>query len=120
MGYPIDPPIAPMLAKPGKLPEAKAINDAVAYIRSLAELRGRDADNVIEAAVQFANQNVFGVRLDGGALLWSYSSANNGTANIATPIIEGDHVLAVHTEAASRTLSRPDERSIAALVSQPA
>jgi membrane-bound serine protease (ClpP class) len=35
---------APEHGKPGSTMEAKAINDAVAYIRSLAELRGRDAD----------------------------------------------------------------------------
>src|SRR5690606_31713720 len=30
--------------KPGNPTEAKAVNDAVAYIRSLAEMRGRNAD----------------------------------------------------------------------------
>ena len=35
---------APQPSKPGSTMETKAINDAVAYIRSLAEFRGRDAD----------------------------------------------------------------------------
>ena len=40
-----DKPPAPAPAPAGKSPsEAKAINDAVAYLRSLAELRGRNAD----------------------------------------------------------------------------
>lgn len=43
--------------------------------------------------VQFARNSVFGITLD-GKLLWNYSGANNGTANVATPIIAGDHVLA--------------------------
>jgi len=48
----------------------------------------------IRQIVQFARESVFGVRLEDGKLLWSYSGANNGTANIATPIIDGDYVLA--------------------------
>lgn len=48
----------------------------------------------VRQIVQFANQNLFGVALDGGKLLWSYSSANNGTANIATPTIAGEYVMA--------------------------
>jgi outer membrane protein assembly factor BamB len=44
--------------------------------------------------VQFARQNVFGVSADSGKLLWSYGGANNGTANIATPLIFQDHVFA--------------------------
>jgi outer membrane protein assembly factor BamB len=48
----------------------------------------------IRQVVQFASKTLFGVRLDDGKLLWSYSKANNGTANIATPIIRGDYVYA--------------------------
>ena len=44
--------------------------------------------------VQFASKNLFGVRLSDGKLLWTYSKANNGTANIATPLIRGDFVYA--------------------------
>src|SRR4029079_7628 len=48
----------------------------------------------VRQVVQFASKNLFGVRLDDGKLLWEYSKANNGTANIATPIIRGDYVYA--------------------------
>ena len=48
----------------------------------------------VKQVVQFASKNLFGVRLSDGKLLWTYSKANNGTANIATPIIRGDFVYA--------------------------
>ena len=48
----------------------------------------------VDQIVQFTHKSVFGVSLDGKHLLWSYSGANNGTANIATPIISDDFVLA--------------------------
>jgi outer membrane protein assembly factor BamB len=54
----------------------------------VAELAG------VRQIVQFARESVFGVRLSDGALLWKYSGANNGTANIATPIVADNHVFA--------------------------
>ena len=48
----------------------------------------------VRQIVQFARSNVFGVRLSSGELLWSYSNANNGTANCATPIIAENHIFA--------------------------
>ena len=44
--------------------------------------------------VQFARESVFGVSLEDGRPLWSYSGAANGTANCSTPIIDGDFILA--------------------------
>lgn len=44
--------------------------------------------------VQFAENSVFGVALDGGRLLWSYPRVANRVANCATPIVSGDYVLA--------------------------
>ena len=44
--------------------------------------------------VQFGRGSVFGVSFDDGNLLWSYAGAANGTANCATPIIDGDLVMA--------------------------
>jgi outer membrane protein assembly factor BamB len=43
--------------------------------------------------VQFARESVFGVNLEDGSFLWSYSGAANGTANCSTPVIDGDYVL---------------------------
>jgi outer membrane protein assembly factor BamB len=48
----------------------------------------------VRQVVQFASKDLFGVRLADGKLLWTYSKANNGTANAATPIIRDDHVYA--------------------------
>ena len=44
--------------------------------------------------LQFASKDCFAVSTDGQKLLWTYSNANNGTANIATPIAYRDHVYA--------------------------
>ncbi|MBB73498.1 MAG: hypothetical protein CMJ75_03165 [Planctomycetaceae bacterium] len=54
----------------------------------VAEICGR------RQVVQFARENVFGVSLETGELLWKYGGANNGTANCATPIVNQDHVFA--------------------------
>lgn len=54
----------------------------------IAEIAGQ------EQIVQFARNSVFGVSRSDGTFLWKYSGANNGTANVCTPIIDGDHVLA--------------------------
>jgi outer membrane protein assembly factor BamB/Ca2+-binding EF-hand superfamily protein len=48
----------------------------------------------VRQIVQFARENVFGVSLKDGKLLWSYGNANNGTANCATPIVDGNHIFA--------------------------
>ena len=34
-----------------------------------------------------------GVRASDGEVLWSYDRISNGTANVATPIVQGDHVF---------------------------
>jgi outer membrane protein assembly factor BamB len=54
----------------------------------LAELAGR------RQIVQFARNSVFGVDFETGQLLWNYGAANNGTANVCTPIAEASHVFA--------------------------
>lgn len=48
----------------------------------------------IPQLLQFARENVFGVTLAGGKLLWKYENANNGTANCCDPIVFQDHVFA--------------------------
>lgn len=47
----------------------------------------------VKQIVQFARNSCFGMSLN-GKTLWSYSAANNGTANVATPIVYNDHVFA--------------------------
>lgn len=54
----------------------------------VAELGG------VRQIVQMGSKTVFGVRADTGKFLWSYSGANNGTANITTPLPWKDHVFA--------------------------
>ncbi|MEQ8790927.1 MAG: PQQ-binding-like beta-propeller repeat protein [Pirellulaceae bacterium] len=48
----------------------------------------------VPQVVQFARSSCFGVSLESGELLWEYEGANNGTANVATPIVDGDYVFA--------------------------
>ena len=54
----------------------------------IAEIAG------VRQIVQFANKSCFGVTADGGRLLWQYGGANNGTANVTTPIVLDPHVFA--------------------------
>ncbi|HTN75846.1 MAG TPA: PQQ-binding-like beta-propeller repeat protein, partial [Pirellulaceae bacterium] len=60
----------------------------------------------IKQIVQFANQSVFGVTLDGGKLLWRYTAPANGTANCCDPIIEGDLVFAASAYGTGGGLAR--------------
>lgn len=48
----------------------------------------------VRQIVQFANKSVFGVTLDEGKPLWSYTAPANGTANCCSPIIAGNLVFA--------------------------
>ena len=43
--------------------------------------------------VQLVGKGVIGVRASDGQLLWSYNRVANGTANIPTPIVQGDYVF---------------------------
>ena len=65
------------------------VSEAAHYSSPIvAEICGR------RQVVQFARENVFGVSVKTGELLWKYGGANNGTANCATPIVARDHVFA--------------------------
>lgn len=48
----------------------------------------------VRQIVQFSRESLYGLSLSDGKPLWSYRAANNGTANIATPIVSGNFVLA--------------------------
>jgi outer membrane protein assembly factor BamB len=47
----------------------------------------------IRQAVFFTGERALGVKVDDGALLWSYNQVANRTANIATPIVRGNRVF---------------------------
>ncbi|QDU40557.1 outer membrane biogenesis protein BamB [Maioricimonas rarisocia] len=48
----------------------------------------------VKQYVQLVGRGVIGVRAEDGKFLWGYNRVANGTANIPTPIIEGDYVFA--------------------------
>ncbi len=47
----------------------------------------------IQQAVFFTENRALGLDVRDGRLLWSYDRANNGTANIATPVVAGNRVF---------------------------
>ncbi len=48
----------------------------------------------VKQYVQFVGRGVIGVEAETGRFLWGYNRIANNVANIATPIIDGDHVFA--------------------------
>jgi outer membrane protein assembly factor BamB len=48
----------------------------------------------VKQYVQFVGRGVIGVEASTGRFLWGYNGVANGTANIATPLVQGDHVFA--------------------------
>jgi len=48
----------------------------------------------VKQYVQLTGRGLIGVRAADGKLLWSYNPIANTTANIPTPLIDGDHVFA--------------------------
>jgi outer membrane protein assembly factor BamB len=47
----------------------------------------------VRQAIYFTAERALGVDVENGNLLWSYSQVANRTANIATPIVRGNHVF---------------------------
>lgn len=47
----------------------------------------------VKQYVQLVGKGVIGVRASDGEFLWGYGKVANGTANIPTPIIDGDYVF---------------------------
>jgi outer membrane protein assembly factor BamB len=47
----------------------------------------------VRQAIFFTGQRALGVNVADGKLLWSYDKVSNPTANIATPIVRGNHVF---------------------------
>ena len=48
----------------------------------------------VKQYIQVIGQGVIGVRADDGQFLWGYGRVANGTANIPTPLVDGDYVFA--------------------------
>jgi outer membrane protein assembly factor BamB len=48
----------------------------------------------VRQIIQSARKNVFGLDAKTGKPLWTWSRANNGTANVAMPIVQDDYVYA--------------------------
>ena len=75
------------------------------WTTSVADLgnRGRDGAGYssivvsngggVRQYVQMTGRGVISVAADSGKLLWNYNRIANGTANIPTPVISGDHVF---------------------------
>jgi outer membrane protein assembly factor BamB len=47
----------------------------------------------VKQYVQLTGRGVIGVRATDGKFLWGYNKVANGTANIPTPLVSGDHVF---------------------------
>lgn len=47
----------------------------------------------VKQYVTLIGQGAVGVRAEDGEFLWGYARIANGTANVSTPIIDGDHVF---------------------------
>jgi outer membrane protein assembly factor BamB len=72
--------------------------DGSAIWRTQSDEAGYSSAVIAEAggvrqAVFFTGERALGVKVDDGALLWSYSQVANRTANIATPIVRGNRVF---------------------------
>lgn len=63
-------------------------NDGAAY-SSIVISKGAG----VKQYVQLVGRGVIGVRADDGKPLWGYNAVANGTANIPTPIVQGDYVF---------------------------
>ncbi len=47
----------------------------------------------VKQYVQMTGRGVIGVRTKDGRLIWNYNKVANSTANIPTPVVDGDHVF---------------------------
>ena len=47
----------------------------------------------VKQYVQMVGRGVIGVRAKDGSFLWGYNKVANGTANIPTPVVAGEHIF---------------------------
>ncbi len=89
----------------------KSLSDEPGYSSAVLHEAGG-----IRQAIYFTGERALGIDVQTGKLLWSYNQVANRTANIATPIVRGNHVFlssAYSTGAALLELT-PGQNSIAA------
>ena len=66
----------------------KAGSDEAGYSSAVvADVEG------VRQVIALSGASAFGVRVDNGQVLWRYERVSNGTANIATPIVNDGHVF---------------------------
>ncbi len=66
----------------------KTGGDEAGYSSAVAHKVGN-----VNQAIFFTSVKAIGVDIDSGRQLWSYGKVANGVANIATPIVRGNHVF---------------------------
>lgn len=70
----------------------------------------------VKQYVQMIGRGVISVRAEDGKFLWGYNAVANGTANIPTPIVQGDFVFCstgYHTGAALLKIAKEDDAVVA-------
>jgi len=64
------------------------VTDAAHYCSAIeAEIEG------VPQIIQFTRNRIVSVAVNDGRLLWDYENSANKTANVATPIVQGNHVF---------------------------
>lgn len=89
----------------------KSLSDEPGYSSAVLHEAGG-----IRQAIYFTGERALGIDVQSGKLLWSYDRVANRTANIATPIVRGNHVFlssGYSTGAALLELT-PGQNSVAA------
>lgn len=72
----------------GKDHSGKDLKDGAGYSSPLVSEGGG-----VRQYIQLVGKGLIGVRASDGKLLWHYARVANGTANIPTALVEGDHVF---------------------------
>ena len=69
--------------------DASKLNEGAGYASPVISVGGG-----VKQYIQLIGRGLIGVRASDGQVLWNYSRVGNNTANISTPIVDGDLVFA--------------------------
>ncbi len=92
--------------------DASKLNEGAGYSSPVVSVGGG-----VKQYVQLVGRGLIGVRASDGQVLWNYSRVGNNTANISTPIVDGDLVFAssgYNTGSALLRLSRTSGEGVQA------